>query len=210
MYQGCALHARVRIGAAFEQRLHDVEVGGLLVIHFLRLREARARLPPGVDRGPERRDAVDITGEFDVGALLDELHRQVELAVDERDEHWRVAVGGFLVDVRAGVEQHGHCGREAIARRVMQRRHAALRMLPDTAGPSVLMSAADLTSAAALRRPVPAPAAARIGIGGCTATASAAPPPRPAPPAAAAASPPPRPPPAAAASCPWRRTRARA
>ena len=49
---------RALIGALLEQRLHDVEVGGLLQLHFLRLREARARLPPRVDRGPERRDAV--------------------------------------------------------------------------------------------------------------------------------------------------------
>ncbi len=105
---------------------HHVEVGRLLQLHFLRLREARARLPARVDRGPERRDAEAVGRDVRLGAFLDEEHRDVELAVDERDEERRVAVGRLLIEIGAGVEQRGRGLHVALTRRVMQRGHAAL------------------------------------------------------------------------------------
>src|SRR5207253_2266771 len=71
-----------RIRARVEQRFHHVEVGGGLLLRFLRLRKARARLPLRADGGPQRRDAVTGGDEVRIGLVPDEEHGHVELTVD--------------------------------------------------------------------------------------------------------------------------------
>ena len=119
--------AVIDVRALVEQRLHHLEIGVLLQLHLLRLREARARLPHRVDGGPQRRHAVVLRGEVRIGAALDQHHRHVELAVDDRGQQRAGAVAGVdLVDVGAAVEQRFGRLDVALARRVQQRRHAAL------------------------------------------------------------------------------------
>ena len=64
---------------------------------------------------------------FDVGAALDQRAGDVEVAVDEREDQRRVAVGIDDVDVGAGVEQHLGAVDAAFARGEQQRRQPARR-----------------------------------------------------------------------------------
>jgi hypothetical protein len=86
-----------------EQRAHQIQVRGLLLLVRGRLRVPRAQRPLGVHGREERCDAV-FGRERRVGAAREQRHREVEVAVDDRDEERRRLVPrGELVDVGAGV-----------------------------------------------------------------------------------------------------------
>ena len=67
-------------------------------------------------------DAVVLRGEVRIGAALDQQHRHVELAVDDRGQQRAGVVAGLgLVDVGAAVEQRVGRVEVALARGVQQR-----------------------------------------------------------------------------------------
>ena len=116
------LHPHVRIGAAFEQEPDQVEKRraldavherGIVGVHVARL-----------DRGPERRSSVPVAG-ADIGALVDQQPRDVDVIVRNRGDERRDAVGFDLIDVGAAGQQALHDIEAAVARRVLKRRQAS-------------------------------------------------------------------------------------
>ena len=117
----------VGVRALVEQRLHDLEVGGLLQFHLLGLREPGTRLPRHIRGRPERRHAVVLGGNVRVGAPLDQHHRRVELAVDDGSQQRARGVAGVDgINVGAAFEQSKRGLHVALAGGVEQRGHAAL------------------------------------------------------------------------------------
>ena len=107
--------------------MHQIEIGGFLVHLRARLRVERLGRPLAVDRAVERRRAV-LGGERRIGAPPEQILREIELAVDRRDEQRARAIArAHLVDVGAGVEQRAHRFEMSLARGEEQRRDAALR-----------------------------------------------------------------------------------
>ena len=121
------LEPRVRIRAGGEQRLHHVEIRGLLLLHFLRLGITGARLPLRVHRGPERRGAVLRRSNVRIRSALEQEHRHIELAVDHGDQQRaRALADAHLIDVRAAGDERGGSVDIALTRGVQQRRETAL------------------------------------------------------------------------------------
>ncbi len=77
-----------------------------------------------LDGGPQRRAAVPVD-DLDVGALVDEIPRHVDVVVRDGHEQRRDAVRVGVFDVGAGREQNLRRFDPAVARRVQQRRHRA-------------------------------------------------------------------------------------
>src|ERR1051325_8586067 len=75
-----ALYARVWIGALVEQQLQHVDVAVRLLQIRARLRIRGNRRPLHVDDGVERRDA-GIAGEIRIGAFLEQIGGEIEVAV---------------------------------------------------------------------------------------------------------------------------------
>ena len=99
--------ARIRIGALVEQlrayRGTTSSAAGTRGAADIGLRR-----PLAVQHRIERRHAV-LRGEIGVGALLEQVHRQVEVAVDDRD-HQRAGLDAcaHLIDVGAALEERLH------------------------------------------------------------------------------------------------------
>src|SRR5581483_837257 len=120
------LQTYVRVGALVEQRLHQIEIGRLLLLVRARLRVQRLRRPLAVDRGIERRHAV-LGGDRRIRALVEQVLRDVEVPVDRRDQNRaRVVARAHLVHVGAGLDERFHRRHLALPRREQERRQAAL------------------------------------------------------------------------------------
>ena len=115
----------VRIRPRLEQRLHDVQVGGLLLIVGAGLRVARPRRPLQVERR-EQRGGSGVGGDVRVGAPLDEAQREVEMPVHRGDLQRARAVAAHAIDVGPGVEQRQRHVDVPLAGGVQQRGQAPL------------------------------------------------------------------------------------
>jgi hypothetical protein len=119
-------HPHVRVGAAFEQQLNQLQVRSTVDAVFKR----------GVihvhvacfDGSPKRCPAVPVHG-LDVGAAVDEQAGDIRVVVRDRDDEGRDVVGVALVHVRARVEQHAGCFIRP-SRAARAGRHPARNRLP--------------------------------------------------------------------------------
>ena len=119
------LQPGVRVRALVEQLLHQVEIRVALLIGGARLRVERLGRPLGVDRRVEWRRA-GVARQVRVRAVLEQIGRDVELAVHRRDEQRRrVIARARLVDVGAVGDERLDGGHRALPRREMERRQAA-------------------------------------------------------------------------------------
>ena len=115
----------VRVRASVQKRLQQLEVLGLLVVVRARLRVVGLGRPVGLENREQRGDAVGVGGAVRVGAALDQLHGQVELAVEDGHQKRAGAVAADLVDVGPAVQQGEPRFDVPLARGVQQRGHAA-------------------------------------------------------------------------------------
>ena len=90
-------HSRVRIRALVEQRLHQIEVGRLLLQVRSRLRIKCLWCPLDVQHGIERRHAR-FARQVRFRAVVEQIFRHIEMAVDGRDEQ-----GARSIRFRRGV-----------------------------------------------------------------------------------------------------------
>ncbi len=85
----------------------------------------------------EQGSTLVVVGEVRVGASLEQLCRQRDLAIQQRDEQRRGVVPARLIDIGAELEQQPRHRHVAVANREEQRRHTAVfrrqRALPDDA-----------------------------------------------------------------------------
>ena len=124
---GLAREARVGIGALVEQRGHQIEVRRLLLELGARLRIEHPRRPLDVEDRVERRHAAGV-GQVRVGAVRQQILRDVVLAVDRGDQQRRDAIAwADRVDVGPVLDQRLDRAGAALAGREMQRGQAALR-----------------------------------------------------------------------------------
>ena len=145
------LEPHVRIRPRLEQRRHDVEVGGFLLIVRAGLRIARPRRPLQVERREQRR-GPPVGGDVGIGAALDQPQRQIEVAVHGGDLQRARLVAAHPIDVGPGVEQgQRHLGM-TLAGRMQQGRQPALA--PDPFGVGARGAAFQLHALAAARNVV--------------------------------------------------------
>jgi hypothetical protein len=102
---GLLRKARVHRSARFHQRFHQLQIGGLLKLNGLRLRETRAWRPLRVD-GCIQRIVAACAGQFRIGTALQQQQRYIELPVERGNEQGRSLVAGTrFIDISATVEQ---------------------------------------------------------------------------------------------------------
>ncbi len=116
------LHVRVR--ALLEQQLDDLEARGLIGRKPIGSAAVRQRVQ--VHRRVQRRAAPPVPL-VDVRSLLDQVLRDVEVEVVDREEQRRDVLRVGEVDVRAGLDERAHALETAFARGEQQRREPAHR-----------------------------------------------------------------------------------